>query len=120
MPGAWTVFCIISAGFGGVAHYSHGKLLWYTMATKKKVYAVSTKLHVVVVAEKASKEAPARQFGVVPHRIHGRSVMVVASDNFRVARIVRLLWATMLPTALYNKQEGLTTAEIRVLIFSVC
>ena len=76
------------------------------MATKREAYTVSTKLQAVEVAAKSSKEAAAKHFSVVPHRIRGRSVMQTASDNFRKVRIVRLLRTTMLPTALYNKKAS--------------
>ena len=52
MPGAW--------------HNTHVAL---AMATKRKAYTVTTKLQAVEVAEKTSKEAAARQFGVDPRRI---------------------------------------------------
>ena len=76
------------------------------MATKKKVYIVSTKLQAMVVAEKTSKEAAMRQFSVDPRRIRGGLMTLRASDNFRIVRVVRLLRTTMLPTALYNKNAS--------------
>ena len=73
------------------------------MAAKKKAYTVSTKLQAVAVAEKTSKEAAASQFSIGPRKLCGGSVMLMASDNFHVAQIVRLLWTTTLPTAMYNR-----------------
>ena len=72
----------------------------------KKAYTVSTKLQAVTVAETTSKEVAARKFGVDPRKIRGGSMMLTASDNFRVERIVRLLRPTTLPTALYNKNAS--------------
>ena len=79
---------------------------------KRKAYTVSTKLQVLEVTAKTSKEAAVKKFSVVPCRILSGSVMLKASDNFCVARIVRLLQTTMLSTALYNKKASqVTTAE---------
>ena len=64
----------------------------------------------MAVAAKTSKEAAAKHFSVIPCRIYGGSVTLTASDNFRIARIVRLLRTTTLPTALYNKKASKVTA----------
>ena len=75
----------------------------------------------MAVAAKTWKEAAAKHFSVIPRRIHAGLVTLTASDDFRVARIVGLLWTTMLLTALYNKKASqVTTAVIRVLILAVC
>ena len=74
------------------------------MATKRKAYTISPKLQAVAVAENTSKDAAARQFIVDKCRVRSRSVMLMASDNFGIAQIVRLLWTTMLITALYNSR----------------
>ena len=50
----------------GVWHSTHVAL---AMATKRKAYTVTIKLQAMEVAEKMSKEAAARQFGVDPRRI---------------------------------------------------
>ena len=72
------------------------------MAIKRKgvAYTVSTKLQVVVVAEKTSKEAAARLFSVDPLRVRDRSMTLTAFDNYHVVQIV-ILQTTMLLTALY-------------------
>ena len=89
------------------------------METKKKAYTVSTKLQAMAVAENTSNEPAVRQFSVDLHRIRGGTVTLMASDNFRVAQIVRLLRTTTLPTALNNKKAS-QQLKIRVLIFAVC
>ena len=76
------------------------------MALKRKACTISTNLQAVVVAEKTSKEAAERWFSVDLHIIRRELVMLTTSDNFRVARIVRLLWTTTFPTALYNKKAS--------------
>ena len=76
------------------------------MALKRKAYTISTKLQAVAEAEKTSKEAAARQFSVDLHIIRLELVMLTTADNFRVARIVRLLRTTTFPTALYNKKAS--------------
>ena len=87
---------------GGVAHYPSGKSLRPAMAMKKNAYTVSTELQSMAVAEKISKEAAARQFGVDSLRILGGSVKLTNSDNFCVKQIVRQM--RMFPTAPYNKK----------------
>ena len=74
------------------------------MAMKKKAYTFSTKLQVVTVVEKTSKEAAVSQFSVDPRTNCGRSVTQTASDNFHIVQTVRRLPTTMLHMALFNKK----------------
>ena len=53
----------------GMAQYLHGNSCT-SYSDKEKAYVVTTKLQVVEVTEKVSKEAAARQFGVDPQRSH--------------------------------------------------
>ena len=82
------------------------KFLLPVIATKRKAYTISTTLQAMAVAERTSKEAAAKRFSADPRRIHSGVMMLTISDNFRVARIVRLQWITMLPTGPYNKNAS--------------